>query len=138
MSPAAQTRLLRVIEQRELTRVGGERPIPIDVRVVSATNRVLHPGGADKAAFRPDLYYRLAVLPIRLPALRERAGDIPCLAAHFLSLLGKPCAGLSGDAIQALRSHAWPGNVRELRNVMERAALSADGGPIKAHHLLFD
>ena len=137
MSPGAQTRLLRVIEQRELTRVGGERPIPIDVRVVSATNRALHPGGAE-AAFRADLYYRLGVLPIRLPALRERAMDIPALAAHFLSLLGKPYAGLSSDAIHALRNHTWPGNVRELRNVMERAALSAGGGPIRARDLLFD
>jgi DNA-binding NtrC family response regulator len=137
MSPGAQTRLLRVIEQRELTRVGGERPIPIDVRVVSATNRVLQPGGAG-AFFRPDLYYRLGVLPIRLPALRERVMDIPALAAHFLSLLGKPYAGLSSDAIHALRNHPWPGNVRELRNVMERAALSASGGPIRARDLLFD
>jgi DNA-binding NtrC family response regulator len=137
MSPGAQTRLLRVIEQREVTRVGGDRPLPIDVRVVSATNRALHPGGPG-AAFRADLYYRLGVLPIRLPPLRERVGDIPALAAHFLSLLGKPYAGLSSDAIHSLRSHAWPGNVRELRNVMERAALSANGGPIKARHLLFD
>ncbi len=137
LSPSAQTRLLRVIEQRELTRVGGSRPIPLDVRVVSATNRELRPGARD-GPFRDDLYYRLGVLPIRVPPLRQRTEDIPALAAHFLSRQVRPCAGLSNEAIEALCRHAWPGNVRELRNVMERAALSADGGPIRARDLLFD
>jgi DNA-binding NtrC family response regulator len=137
MSAGAQTRLLRVIEQRELTRVGGTRAVPLDVRVVSAANRELRPGGAC-GAFRADLYYRLGVLPLRVPPLRERRDDIPMLAAHFLSLLGRADTILSGEALQALRGHDWPGNVRELRNVMERAALSADGGPIRAGDLMFD
>jgi DNA-binding NtrC family response regulator len=168
MSAAAQTRLLRVIEQRELTRVGGTLPVAIDVRVVSATNRELRPNGSatnplgtsatnplgtsatnplgtsatnplgTSAGFRPDLYYRLGVLPIRVPPLRDRPEDIPVLAAHFLSLLGKPDAALSGGALGALCSHGWPGNVRELRSVMERAALCADDGSIRARDLLFD
>jgi len=144
MSAAAQTRLLRVVEQRELTRVGGTLPVAIDVRVVSATNRELRPNGSatnplgTSAGFRPDLYYRLGVLPIRVPPLRDRPEDIPALAAHFLSLLGKPDAALSGGALGALCSHGWPGNVRELRSVMERAALCADDGSIRARDLLFD
>ncbi len=137
MSAAAQTRLLRVIEERELTRVGGSRAILLDVRVVSATNRELRPGGPC-GGFRPDLYYRLGVLPIRVPPLRERGDDIPVLAAHFLSRPGKANVVVSDEALAALRSHAWPGNVRELRNVMERAVLSADGRPIRSRDLLFD
>jgi DNA-binding NtrC family response regulator len=137
MSPAAQTRLLRVIEQRELTRVGGTRPIPLDVRVVSATNRELGPRTTPER-FRTDLFYRLGVLRIRAPALRERTEDVPVLAAHFLSLLRQPSPGLSGEAIDALVCHSWPGNVRELRNVMERAALAADGGRIRKRDLQFD
>jgi DNA-binding NtrC family response regulator len=136
MSPAAQTRLLRVIEQRELTRVGGTRPIPLDVRVVSASNRELRPGAAN-GGMRPDLFYRLAVLPIHVPPLRDRIDDIPVLAVHFLSLLGKPGMRLGDDAREKLRSHAWPGNVRELRGVMERAALAAEEGDIRARDVTF-
>jgi DNA-binding NtrC family response regulator len=137
MSQAAQTRLLRVIEGRSVTRVGGTRPLPLDVRVVSATNRDLR---ADVASgvFRGDLFYRLGVLPIRIPPLRERACDIPILAVHFLCALGRGETMLAADAREKLRAHPWPGNIRELRNVMERAALAADGGPIRARHLLFD
>jgi DNA-binding NtrC family response regulator len=137
MSQAAQTRLLRVIEGRSVTRVGGTRPLPLDVRVVSATNRDLR---ADVASgvFRGDLFYRLGVLPIRIPPLRERACDIPILAVHFLCALGRGETALAADAREKLRAHPWPGNIRELRNVMERAALAADGGPIRARHLLFD
>ncbi len=137
MSAAAQTRLLRVIEGRSVTRVGGTRSLPLDVRVVSATNRDLK---ADVASgvFRGDLFYRLGVLPIRIPPLRERALDIPILAVHFLCLLGRAETELAEDARQKLSAHPWPGNIRELRNVMERAALAADGGPIRARHVLFD
>ena len=137
MSPAAQTRLLRVIEQKELTRVGGSRTIPLDVRVVSATNRDLRPG-AGASAFRHDLYYRLAVLPLRVPPLRERRDDIPLLAAHFLSGPGRPARELSGEAVETLQQHTWPGNVRELRNVLERAVLSAGARRITARDILFD
>jgi DNA-binding NtrC family response regulator len=137
MSQAAQTRLLRVIEGRSVTRVGGTHATPLDVRVVSATNRDLK---ADVASggFRSDLFYRLGVLPIRVPPLRERVVDIPILAVHFLCRLGRPDTELAADARQKLRAHPWPGNIRELRNVMERAALAADGGQIRARHVLFD
>ena len=136
MSPAAQTRLLRVIEEKELTRVGGSRPIPLDVRVVSATNRELRGHGGD-GRFRADLFYRLGVLPIRIPPLRERREDIPILAAHFLLLLKRPGA-IGAEAREKLCAHDWPGNIRELRNVMERAALSADSGTISARDVTFD
>jgi len=137
MPGSAQTRLLRVVEQRELTRVGGTRAMPLDVRVVSATNRELK---ADVASgkFRTDLFYRLGVLPIRVPPLRERAEDIAVLAAHFLALLGRPGTRLDADAREKLRAHRWPGNIRELRNVMERASLAAEGGTIKAGDITFD
>lgn len=137
MSLPAQARLLRVIEQRELTRVGGSRSISLDVRVVSATHRDLRAEVA-RGAFRADLFYRLGVLPIRLPALRERSDDIPLLAAHFLAILGGPSATLDNGALEVLCAHPWPGNVRELRNVLERAALNAEGGRITARHINFD
>ena len=137
MSPAAQASLLRVIEQKELTRVGGTRSIPLDVRVVSASNRNLkeevHAG-----RFRADLFYRLGVLPIHLPPLRDRREDIPLLAVHFLCQLGKKNTAISAAARERLLAHSWPGNIRELRSVMERAALGADGGEIRPCHLLFD
>jgi DNA-binding NtrC family response regulator len=137
MSPAAQASLLRVIEQRELTRVGGTRSIPLDVRVVSASNRNLKeevPAGR----FRADLFYRLCVLPIHVPPLRERREDILLLAVHFLCQLGKDGGAISAAAREELLGHSWPGNIRELRSVMERAALGADGGEIQPRHLLFD
>ncbi|HVP19849.1 MAG TPA: sigma-54 dependent transcriptional regulator [Spirochaetia bacterium] len=137
MSLAAQTRLLRVIEQKELTRVGGQKPMQIDVRVVSATHRELR-AEVTRGAFRADLFYRLGVLPIRVPPLRERSDDIPLLAAHFLGVLGRPRATVDDGALDLLRAHAWPGNVRELRNVMERAALCAGDGRICARHISFD
>ena len=137
MSPAAQARLLRVIEQKEVTRVGGTRTISLDVRVISATNRNIKeevPAGR----FRADLFYRLGVLPIRIPPLRERRADIPLLAVHFLRQLGKTHPAISEEARDRLLAHDWPGNIRELRSVMERAALAADGGEIGPRHLLFD
>jgi DNA-binding NtrC family response regulator len=137
MSPAAQASLLRVIEQKELTRVGGTRTIPLDVRVVSASNRVLKQD-VSTGRFRADLFYRLGVLPIHVPPLRERSGDIPLLAVHFLSQLGTRSRTLSDGARERLLAHSWPGNIRELRSVMERAALAADGGEIRPCHLDFD
>jgi DNA-binding NtrC family response regulator len=137
MSPAAQASLLRVIEQKELTRVGGTRSIPLDVRVVSASNRNIK---AEVAAgrFRADLFYRLGVLPVNVPPLRERREDISLLAVHFLCALGKEDPVISAAAREKLLAHPWPGNIRELRSVMERAALAADGGEIRPCHLLFD
>ncbi len=137
MSPAAQASLLRVIEQKELTRVGGTRSIPLDVRVVSASNRNLKEE-VQAGRFRTDLFYRLGVLPIRVPPLRERRDDIPLLAVHFLCQLGKKNPTISAAARERLLAHSWPGNIRELRSVMERAALGADGGEIRPCHLLFD
>jgi two-component system nitrogen regulation response regulator GlnG len=125
----AQTRLLRVLQQGEFTTVGGARAIRADVRIVAATNRDL---GAQVAngAFREDLFYRLNVVPLRLPALRERRQDVPLLARHFLdgaAAEGLPRRQLSQSAVDVLAAHDWPGNVRELENLMRRlAVLSRD------------
>ena len=125
-----QGKLLRVLEQRTLERLGGTSSITVDVRVITATNRDLE-AAAEKGEFRRDLYYRLAVFPIRIPALRERGDDVELLAEHFLERfrreLRKPRLTLASDAHAALRRHSWPGNVRELQNVMERAAILNDG-----------
>jgi transcriptional regulator with PAS, ATPase and Fis domain len=137
LSAGAQTRLLRVLEQKELTRIGGTREVPLDVRVVSATNRGLKEA-AGKGGFRLDLYYRLSVLPITVPPLRERTEDIPILAALFLSRAGGGALRFASDARDKLSAHPWPGNVRELRNVMERAMLAAESGVIRAGDVSFD
>ena len=123
----AQTRLLRVLQQGEFTTVGGLRPVRADVRVVAATNRDLAAQVAS-GAFREDLFYRLAVVPVRLPALRERHGDVPVLARHFLDLAaeqGLPRRQLAPDAFAMLAAHDWPGNVRELENLIRRLAVLA-------------
>jgi transcriptional regulator with GAF, ATPase, and Fis domain len=127
---AAQVRLLRVLQDGTLERVGGHQTISVDVRIVAATNRHLE-SMVSKGAFREDLWYRLSVFPIRLPALRERLEDLPALAAHFAESAGKRLGGAglaptSAD-IELLRSYAWPGNVRELAAVIERAAILGDG-----------
>jgi two-component system NtrC family response regulator len=133
----AQAGLLRVIEQKEVQRVGGSRAVPLDVRVVSATNRDLK-AAVKKQRFREDLYWRLSVLPIHLPALRERVADLPLLAAALLERLGADGTELADDALARLAGHSWPGNVRELRNVLERALLAARDGRIRACDLAFD
>jgi DNA-binding NtrC family response regulator len=124
MNPGTQAKLLRVLEQGTFTRVGGSRPIRVDVRVIAATNRDLQRGMKD-GTFRPDLYYRLNVVTLHLPPLRERKDDIPLLIQHFLktkaSSLGLPEKSFSQEALATLMSHPWPGNVRELENVVERA-----------------
>ena len=127
MPAEAQTRLLRSLQSGRIRRVGGSEEIAVDVRIVAATNRDLAPMIAE-GAFREDLYYRLNVVPIKLPPLRERAGDIEPLAKHFLSLAaqeGLPQRALSRDAGALLSSQQWRGNVRELRNLIYRAALLA-------------
>ena len=130
MSPAIQAKLLRVLQEREFQRLGGQKAIRADVRVVAATNRDLRQLVAI-GGFREDLFYRLNVFEIRLPPLRERQDDILRLTAAFLAeagaSLGRPVSGLSADARPALLSYGWPGNVRELRNVIERASILADG-----------
>ncbi len=130
LSHEAQAKLLRVLQERELERVGGSRSIAFDVRVIAATNKDLSEAVAS-GKFREDLYYRLNVFPIRVPALRERAGDVVLLARHFMGLatrkLGKTLAGISPDALAALEGNSWPGNVRELQNVIDRAMILSTG-----------
>ena len=124
MPPEAQTRLLRVLQEGEFTTVGGRQPIRANVRIVAATHRDLRQS-IRNGQFREDLFYRLNVVPIRLPPLRERAEDIPILARHFLDRardMGLPSKSLDQGAIDRLRAHRWPGNVRELENLMRRLA----------------
>ncbi|MDX9735126.1 MAG: sigma 54-interacting transcriptional regulator [Thermoanaerobaculia bacterium] len=138
-SPSVQAKLLRVLQEREFQRLGGSRPQRADVRVVAATNRDLASAMA-RGTFREDLFYRLAVFEIRLPPLRERPDDILPLAGAFLeeigAELGRPAAGISRDAMEALLGYRWPGNVRELRNVLERASILSGGGLITHEHLI--
>jgi DNA-binding NtrC family response regulator len=135
MSPVLQAKLLRVLEEREFERVGGESSISVDVRVVAATNRSLEERIAE-GHFREDLLYRLAVAKIHLPPLRERMEDLQELVLHFAGEFGTrhgtPVNGISAEAIGNLRAHDWPGNVRELRNVVERAVLSAHDGRLRS------
>jgi DNA-binding NtrC family response regulator len=130
MSLALQAKLLRALQDKAIRPVGGSEEIRLDVRIISATNRDL-PALVRDGTFREDLYYRLAVIPIRLPALRERPEDIPLLARHFLERaaapLGKRLDGFTDEAMAWLLEHRWPGNVRELENVVERAATLARG-----------
>ena len=138
MSPIAQAKLLRVLQEREFRRLGGTRLVKADVRVIAASNRNLREAVAE-GRFREDLFYRLQVFDIRLPPLRERRGDIPLLADAFLREFkrstGPWSTGLAPDALERLAAHDWPGNVRELRNVLERAAILSEGGPITGIHL---
>jgi transcriptional regulator with GAF, ATPase, and Fis domain len=140
MSVSAQAKFLRVLEQREFQRLGGTRVLRTDARVVAATNRDL-PKAIERGQFREDLFYRLNVFAIRLPPLRERIGDVLPLSEAFIAeigrSIGRPPAGISREARQALLDYRWPGNVRELRNILERAAILCDGGLIAAEHLAF-
>jgi DNA-binding NtrC family response regulator len=140
-SKAFQTKLLRVVEKGEFFRVGGTKPRNINVRIISATNKDIHVA-VNRGEFREDLYYRLSVVTIYLPPLRERRDDIPLLARHFMEIhsgrQGKEIIGIHPDALNAMRSYHWPGNIRELENVIERAVILAeDGGEITVEHLLF-
>lgn len=130
LSASAQAKLLRVLQEQEFERVGGTRPIKVNVRVIAATNRDLEKM-VKEGAFRADLFYRLNVFPVRVPSLRERSSDIPALVEHFLHKLsrklGKPLEGVSPQAMKRLLSYPWPGNVRELQNVIERAAILSPG-----------
>ncbi|HEY1934185.1 MAG TPA: nitrogen regulation protein NR(I) [Acetobacteraceae bacterium] len=124
MPPEAQTRLLRVLQEGEFTSVGGRQPIKANVRIIAATHRDLR-NAIRQGVFREDLFYRLNVVPIRLPPLRERSEDIPLLARHFLERArddGLPLKSLDAGALDRLRQYGWPGNVRELENVMRRLA----------------
>ena len=128
-----QGKLLRAIQEGEYERVGGNRTLKTDVRLVAATNRNLV-DEVRRGKFREDLYYRLNVFPITLAPLRERKADIPLLVAHFVELacneFNRPPALISPEALATLKGYNWPGNVRELRNVVERAVITARGGPL--------
>jgi transcriptional regulator with GAF, ATPase, and Fis domain len=138
MATSVQAKLLRALEEREFTRLGGNKVIRAEVRLIAATNRNLHEA-IERGAFREDLYYRLGVFEITLPPLRERSGDILELADAFLAdigqSVGRPAAGIAPDAKEQLLAYSWPGNVRELRNAIERAVILADGGLIRSQHL---
>jgi DNA-binding NtrC family response regulator len=132
-----QAKLLRVLEERRLNRVGDPREREVDVRVIAATNRPLEEA-IRTGSFREDLFYRLAVFPVDVPPLRDRTDDLESLARHFLSRFGRSDAALPPAALQRMRLHPWPGNVRELRNLMERAHILAGAGPLDEEHLRLD
>jgi len=138
ISPKLQLDLLRFLEQHEFRRVGGTEVIRVDARIIAATNRDLRQAVAD-GRFREDLFYRLNVIPILLPPLRDRTEDIPMLVEHFLELLraetGKPIEGVTREALGALMARPWPGNVRELRNLLERGVVLSRGPYITAADL---
>jgi len=138
MPPAAQAKLLRVLQEREFQRLGGTRVLKANVRIVAATNRDL-PAAIAQGRFREDLYYRLHVFAIQLPALRDRRSDVLPMSEAFLTEIGRGLgrrpSGISPEARQLLLDYHWPGNVRELRNVLERAAILCDGGVVTAEHL---
>jgi transcriptional regulator with GAF, ATPase, and Fis domain len=130
-----QTKLLRFLQEREFDRVGGVRPIHVDVRIVAATNRDLDVA-VKEGRFREDLFHRLNVVPIMLPPLRERREDIPALAYHFLERFSeevkKNLAAISEEALEKLSAYEWPGNVRELANIIERAVVLGQGQSISS------
>jgi Nif-specific regulatory protein len=138
MSPPAQAKFLRVLQEREFRHLGGTRVLKANIRVIAATNRDLR-AAVDAGTFREDLYYRLHVFDVRIPPLRHRKRDIPVLCESFLRDIGRSVgcrpAVLSEDAHEALAAYDWPGNVRELRNVLERAAILSEGRPITPEHL---
>ena len=138
MSLSAQAKFLRVLQEREFQRLGGTRPLKANIRVIAATNRDLRKA-VERGDFREDLFYRLGVFDIQIPPLRERPSDIVPLTETFLEEIGRsfgrPPAGLTRDARNALLAYDWPGNVRELRNVLERAAILCEGALIDADHL---
>jgi two-component system response regulator AtoC len=138
-TPAFQAKLLRVLQEGEVKRVGGNQPIKVDVRIISATNKELIELVRSKA-FRQDLYYRLAVLPLYLPPLRERREDIPLLVKHFLAAScqrhRQPPRTVSPEVMQALTEATWPGNVRELQHWIERAVVTTTGPQVRCGDLV--
>lgn len=132
----AQAKLLRALQEKKIQRVGGNEEIPVDVRVICATNQNLREL-VEKGTFREDLFFRINVFPIHSPPLRERKGDVLLLAKHFLSCLGAADVQLTDGAVRLLGEYSWPGNVRELANVMERGMILAGGDAITAQTLSF-
>ncbi len=138
LAPSVQVKLLRVLEEKVIERVGDPRPIPVDVRIISATNR--HPLSLlEKGSFRKDFYFRINVIPINLPPLRERAGDIPLLVEHFFHKLrlktGKTIEGIANSTMEILMNYSWPGNVRELKSVFDYIFATCDEQNIQPLHL---
>jgi formate hydrogenlyase transcriptional activator len=133
LTPSTQVMLLRVLQEREFERLGGSQTLQTDVRLIAATNKDLAEEVRQRR-FRSDLYYRLSVFPIHMPALRERTGDIPALVAHFASKhgerFGKKISRIDRRSIHALQSRTWPGNVRELENTIERAVILSERGTL--------
>ena len=133
-----QAKLLRALEERTIRRMGGTKWIKVDIQLLAASNRPLHKM-VEEGRFREDLYYRLKVVDLRLPPLRERKGDIPALVGHFIRKLnaqmGKQITDVAPRAMTALKAYNWPGNIRELRNALERAILFCDGNRIELQHL---
>jgi transcriptional regulator with PAS, ATPase and Fis domain len=133
-----QAKLLRALQEKEIRRLGGRESIPIDVRIIAATNKDLE-GAVARAEFREDLYYRLNVIHLHLPPLRARQEDIPLLAQHFLTRysreLERPVGGFAPEALESLSMHTWPGNVRELENSMKQALMTCRGYLITAEDL---
>jgi two-component system response regulator FlrC len=133
-----QAKLLRVLQEREVERVGGKKPVLLNIRVVATSNRDMAEA-VKKGVFREDLYYRLNVFPLLIPALRQRPNDVIALARHFLAehggRSGRPGLRLAASSEAALRAHDWPGNVRELENVVQRAIILAPGDLVETEHL---
>jgi two-component system response regulator FlrC len=141
MSLTLQAKLLRVLQERELDRIGGKAPVPLNIRVIATTNRDIRKE-VEAGRFREDLYYRLNVFPVTLPPLRERRDDIALLAEHFLRRSAernrKAIAAISQDAVLFLKGLPWKGNIRELENVVERAVLLCSGGTLRVEHFVID
>jgi transcriptional regulator with PAS, ATPase and Fis domain len=141
MSPDVQVRLLRVLQEKTIVRVGDTVEIPVDVRIIAATNRNLKQE-VEERRFRADLFYRLAVVTVTLPPLRARPSDIRLLALHFIEKnsrqLNRPIDGITPEAIVKLATYSWPGNIRELDNVIQRAIIVAQGPLITTEDLLLD
>jgi two-component system response regulator FlrC len=138
MPMSLQAKLLRVLQEREVERVGGKKPVPLNIRIIATSNREMAEAVA-KGVFREDLYYRLNVFPVEIPALRQRREDIVPIARHFAvdhgGRLGRSGVSLSPAAEVAMRAHDWPGNVRELENVIQRALILSTGASIGPEHL---
>src|SRR5262249_51996433 len=136
LPPSLQVKLLQAIEEKTFTRVGGNRPLTVDARIIAATNRPLEDMVRERA-FREDLFFRLNVFPIVLPPLRDRRGDVPRLVEHVLRRHGAPPDKLTPAALRALEDYAFPGNVRELEHAIERALILAGAEPITPAQLSF-
>ena len=139
LSAETQVKLLRALQEREFERVGGSRPLTVDVRLIAATNRDLQEE-VNAGRFRADLFYRLNVFPIRVPPLRERRSDIPLLVRHFLAhfqrRLAKSLKAVTPQSMERLQAYSWPGNIRELQNVIERACVLARGPMVEVRDAL--